>query len=146
MTDDFNPAQRRLHAITKGSVGVNKLQVAEADDGLGRLAALYPEIAAEEISVMKEAVARDNTTAIFTMTHNMKGQAPTLGQPLLGRIARSLCDLTRGREKLPRPLTDAHLEAMTLVLQHGEGVMTGELITGLESKVAKFLRENPVSA
>jgi chemotaxis protein histidine kinase CheA len=39
----------------------------------------------------------ENTDDLFRRAHDLKGQAPTLGYPIIGRIASSLCELLGGK-------------------------------------------------
>ncbi len=102
-------------------------------DETGRLAALWSE--AEEAGYDEQT--RD---AFYRAAHDIKGQAATLGFPLAGRVAGSLCrllDSIRDGERLPRPLVRQHVQSVRAMVTE----LTREEITPTAQALAERLDE-----
>jgi chemotaxis protein histidine kinase CheA len=57
--------------------------------------------------------------ALYRAAHDIKGQATTLGFPVAGRIAASLCRLLDGveaAERLPRDLVRQHVQSVRAII------------------------------
>ncbi|SUB00536.1 Uncharacterised protein [Pannonibacter phragmitetus] len=68
-----------------------------------------------------EAEGLNGTTLaqLYNTTHNVKGQAQTLGYPLAGAVAASLCHLieaVNGPEHLPLTLLRQHVDAIRAIV------------------------------
>lgn len=102
-------------------------------DETGRLAALWAE--AEEAGYDEQT--RD---AFYRAAHDIKGQAATLGFPLAGRVAASLCrllDSISDGERLPRPLVRQHVQSVRAMVSE----LTREEITPTAQALAERLDE-----
>jgi len=132
-----NPAQRRLMMVTKGSTGVTAGMLAKAEAALSKLAETYPPMARQEVEEVAEAVAQGDAERVFQLMHVVKGQAATLGQPIIGRLAASLCELARETERLDKSIAVPHVAAMKAALSHGEDAVANEVVEELEALVLK---------
>ena len=66
-------------------------------------------------AIRTEGVNEGNLDTLFQAVHNIKGQAITLGYPLVGQVAASFCRLIEhvpSPEKLPLPLAEQYVEAI----------------------------------
>jgi len=66
-------------------------------------------------AIRAEGLNKANLDTLYQAVHNMKGQALTLGYPLVGSVASSFCRLLEhvpGPEKLPLSLTEQYVEAI----------------------------------
>lgn len=72
---------------------------------------------------LRESCANTNTIgALFHPAHDIKGEAATLGFPLAGRMAASLCRLVSHAPKpdrVPLELVDLHVDAIRAVVREG---------------------------
>ncbi|WP_181706720.1 Hpt domain-containing protein [Chthonobacter rhizosphaerae] len=90
--------------------------------------------------------ARD---AFFRAVHDLKGQATTLGYPLVAHAAGSLCallDRLPSRDDLPLALVDQHVQAIQAIFRESvrdEGDRIGsELVSLLNGLSAAYLAEH----
>ncbi|GAA0772382.1 Hpt domain-containing protein [Roseibium denhamense] len=95
---------------------------------------------------MNEA-ARDK---LYQSAHNIKGQALTLGFPLVGDVAASFCHLIEtvpSPDKLPLELTERYVEAIRAMVAEGakdEANKTGvELLETLTAVTNAYLAQFP---
>jgi len=76
---------------------------------------------------------------LFRSSHDIKGQAETLGYPLAGQVAYSLClllELIPDRKNLPLPLMEKHIQAMCAIVYekaNEENPVGKELVTALRA-------------
>jgi chemotaxis protein histidine kinase CheA len=75
--------------------------IARAESALENMQEEFSEWIQEEIEELSLASSEwsnspndpDRVAELFRRAHDLKGQAPTLGYPIVGRIAASLCEL-----------------------------------------------------
>ncbi|WP_420332696.1 Hpt domain-containing protein [Roseibium sp.] len=101
-------------------------------------------------NVPPDGLSEETIAPLFHAAHNIKGQALTLGFPLVGQVAASFCHLIEtvpSPEKLPRELAGRYVEAIRAMVMEGakdEGNSTGvELLETLESVTNEFLKQFP---
>lgn len=106
---------------------------ASFDDWMGaetqRLAELWT---AADLNGFEQTARED----LYRAAHDIKGQAATLGFPLAGRIAGSLCRLLDGvetAERLPRELVRQHVQSVRAIIAENAREDT--------SKTARLLAE-----
>lgn len=133
-----------------------------ADDGMGgidfdaveRAEAALAELSSEfdswmDMEVARLVAARDDAAqgltapvraAIYTASHDIKGEAATFGYPLAGQIADSLCGLLDG-------IPDTSRVPVSLVLQHVDAIraIVRESAKGDNHPIALALRDRLVS-
>ena len=87
----------------------------------------------------------DTREKLYRISHDIKGQAQTFEFPLLGRVAKSLCQMIAGIPEpanLPKPLVDAHVHAIRIIFRDNiktdNNPMALELAKELESRVAEL--------
>jgi HPt (histidine-containing phosphotransfer) domain-containing protein len=84
---------------------------------------------------------------LFRAAHDIKGQAATLGFPLVATIAESLCVLieeTHDPRRIPAALIDQHVDAVRAVIREHDrphaAAVAGELTRRLREVSEEFLR------
>ena len=100
--------------------------------------------------VQAEGMSEETVAPLFQAAHNIKGQALTLGFPLVGQVAASLCHLIEtvpSPNDLPVELTERFVEAIRAMVMEGakdDGNKTGvELLETLEAVTDDFLKQFP---
>ncbi|MBG6142774.1 Hpt domain-containing protein [Roseibium album] len=95
-----------------------------------------------------EGMTEETVAPLFQAAHNIKGQALTLGFPLVGRVAASFCHLIEtvpSPEKLPLQLTERYVEAIRAMVMEGakdDDNRTGvELLETLDIVTTDFLKQ-----
>jgi chemotaxis protein histidine kinase CheA len=101
--------------------------VGEAETALEKLSVNFQKWLDDQIAVLREAhedgvasgFSEDSTRALFRAAHDLRGQAATLGYPLAGEIAGSLCHLfdhIPAGGQVPRDLVRLHVDAVRAVV------------------------------
>ena len=101
--------------------------VAKAEQAMQRLSVNFAGWMKQEVSKLqiawdkmdKEQGSEEALEAVFRVSHDIRGQAHTMGFPIAGTIAGSLCDLIEkvpDREKLPVSILHKHVQAITAVV------------------------------
>lgn len=70
----------------------------------------------------KQGLGEETLAALFQAAHNIKGQALTLGFPLVGEVAASFCHLMEtipSPNKLPLALAERYVEAIRAMVSEG---------------------------
>lgn len=73
-------------------------------------------------TIRAEGLTKANLETLYQAVHNMKGQALTLGYPLVGSVASSFCRLLEhvpSPDKLPLSLTEQYVEAIRAMVAEG---------------------------
>jgi len=121
---DFN--RLRILVVDDGTRDVYEAEDgACAEAGLARLSE-FPDWMNDECDRLDQARKSVKTTgmavlqreALFRASHDMKGQAATLGFPLVAAVAASLCRLieeTADPRRIPLVLIDQHVDAVRAV-------------------------------
>jgi chemotaxis protein histidine kinase CheA len=121
------PSDLRKKVRQRPSKPSDKDPVAEAEAALARMATSFDVWMSEETQRLAalwnaadltdfELEARD---AFYRAAHDIKGQAATMGFPVAGRIAGSLCRLLDGvdtPEMLPRDLVRQHVQSVRAII------------------------------
>jgi HPt (histidine-containing phosphotransfer) domain-containing protein len=115
-------------------------------DETSRLVSLFLE--AEETEFDDEALE-----AFHRAAHDIKGQAATLGFPLAGRIAASLCRLIEAKRdtgRLPRDLVQQHVQSVRAIIverARDEGTATARrLADRLDEVTTDYLEQIGIAA
>jgi chemotaxis protein histidine kinase CheA len=122
--------------------------VARAEAALAELSGEFSEWMQTECERLEEArqiIRRDGVTAqshetLFRVSHDIKGQAGTIGFPAVAGVAESLCRLmehTPDIRRIPVTLVDQHVDAVRAIIrEHARndlhdvaGVLTARLRT-----------------
>jgi len=121
------PADLRKKVKQRASKAGDTDPVAAAEAALARMAASFDDWMSEETQRLAELwTAADLTDyeeetreALYRAAHDIKGQAATLGFPVAGRIAASLCRLLDGidvPDRLPRELVRQHVQSVRAII------------------------------
>lgn len=104
-------------------------------------------------AIRSDGLTKDNLEPLYQAAHNIKGQALTLGFPLVGDAAASFCHLVEtipSEDKLPLPLAERYVEAIRAMVMEGardEGNKTGvELLETLKSVTDDYLSQFPAKS
>lgn len=140
------------------SRGAGDDPVARAEAALKILSSNFDTWMKDEIAVVGTrfqtwvAAERPNgelRNAFFRAVHDLKGQATTLGYPLVAAAAGSLCallDRLPDRDALPFDLVDQHVKAITAIYRESakdEGDQIGSaLVNALNGLSAAYLAEH----
>lgn len=100
--------------------------------------------------IQSDGVSEDTVAILYQAAHNIKGQALTLGYPLVGEVAASFCRLIENLpapEALPPELTERFAEAIRAMVAEGakdEHNRTGvELLEMLRAVTESYLAQFP---
>lgn len=106
------------------------LAVARAEQALEKLSVNFDAWMAAEVARLNEArnLARaarypaPELDRLFSVAHDLKGQAGTFGYPFAAEICASLCRLVEAaleRSRVPARLVDQHVDAVRAILREG---------------------------
>lgn len=128
---------------------------ADAEQALREIKDPYETVVQADLRKINEAIFRatetpacaaDELKEIFSISHNIKGQASTFDYPLLTAIAQSLCRFISTSEPAALKEFDvvgAHARAMATVVAHsirGDGLAKGrKLLDVLDAAVQQAL-------
>ena len=143
--DDFEviepPVDLRRRARVMGTGPLDLEAIAAAERALESLSVRFAGWLQEEVGSLLDAragFAADRSSAaaldrLFGVAHDLKGQGATLGFPLVGAVAGSLCTLIEGADPVdvPAALVDHHVDAIA--------AMTRENASGAAHPVADAL-------
>ncbi|HEY2135306.1 MAG TPA: Hpt domain-containing protein [Xanthobacteraceae bacterium] len=137
-------------------------RVADDDDPVARAEAALAELSTEfsgwmddeceqldkaRAAVRQSGMGVQPREALFRAAHDIKGQAATLGFPLVAAVADSLCGLlehTRDPRRIPVALIDQHVDAVRAIIrEHGrpQAAAMAEMLTRRLREVSEdFLR------
>jgi len=99
--------------------------MARAEAALTNLSSSYLEWVAADLRALTERFAlleiqpearAEHLRALFTIVHDMKGQATTFGYPLVTRIGSALCRLIESEGDVTVAVIGAHVDALTKVV------------------------------
>ncbi len=97
-----------------------------------------------------DGLSEDRLATLYQAAHNIKGQALTLGFPLVGQVAAGFCKLIENipsPDKLPLELAARYVEAIRAMVMEGakdEANKTGvELLDTLQDVTDAYLAQFP---
>ena len=104
--------------------------IANAEQALQQLSVNFDDWMADEARQLGDArdaakaadFEQEALTELFQVTHNLKGQATTLGYPFADEICASLCrliDKMPDTSRLPAVLIDQHVDAVRALVKEG---------------------------
>ncbi|WP_157747861.1 Hpt domain-containing protein [Cohaesibacter sp. ES.047] len=104
--------------------------VAKAEQAMERLSVNFGNWMKEEVFKLQKAWepmekgewTEETVATLFRSAHDIKGQGHTMGFPIAGVIAGSLCDLIETIpqvEDLPKQIMQKHVQAITAVVNEG---------------------------
>ena len=99
-------------------------------------------------SLQANGISEEVLATLFQSAHNIKGQAQTLGFPLVGDVAANFCRLIEtvpSPDRLPLKLAERYVEAIRAMVMEGakdDANKTGvELLMKLKSVTDDFLEQ-----
>ena len=101
--------------------------VAAAEAAMEKLSFQFKNWMADEVENLgiawkrfkNDGMTDENFDTLFRSSHDIKGQAETLGYPLAGHVAASLClmmEVIPDRAELPIPIMEKHIQAMCAIV------------------------------
>ena len=125
------PGDLKKKALRPGNPSTAALDaIASAEKAMGDLSVNFDEWMVDESLRLRHA--RDNAKSsqfsaeaideLFHASHDIKGQAATLGYPLAAEICGSLCQLLESIEdtsKIPPLLVDQHVDTVRAIVREG---------------------------
>ena len=126
--------------------------VAKAEQAMQRLSVNFGNWMKEEVYKLQKAwtpLEKGEWTAetidgLFRSAHDIKGQGHTMGFPIAGMIAGSLCDLIERIpqiEDLPKDILQKHVQAITAVVNENAREEDNVVGNKLASELASVTKE-----
>lgn len=145
------PALKRFLRITPGAdMKLDISVIARADLALEGISEDFPKWMGEEIvrlrglrlALRTGGLTADTVKQLYYITHNLRGQAATLGFPLAGQVAGSLCEVIENisAETIPSEVIDHHVDAISAIVHEkagGEGNVTAQKLVAKLREVTK---------
>jgi chemotaxis protein histidine kinase CheA len=151
--DVITPPNKLSGAVGRAVAGDDP--VARAEAALEQLSSEFTDWMHDECEqldkarnrVRQDGMAVQQREALFRVAHDIKGQAVTLGFPLVADVAGSLCRLieeTRDPRRIPLELVDQHVDAVRAIMReharpHADAVAE-KLTRRLRAVSEEFLR------
>mgnify|MGYP001765185312 CR=1 FL=1 len=121
------PADLRKKVKQRAAKAGDPDPVAAAEAALARMASSFDDWMSAETQRLSELwtaadltdYEREAREAFYRAAHDIKGQAATMGFPVAGRIAGSLCRLLEAieePEQLPRELVRQHVQSVRAII------------------------------
>ena len=122
-----NTLRRQALVFSKTAGVMDNEAIAKAERAIEKLSSEFEGWMRQELERLEaeftsfKADPRDaaKLAAFHRAAHDMKGQAPTLGYPLAGQVADSLCMLLEKipQKRIPVELTERHVEAISAIVR-----------------------------
>jgi chemotaxis protein histidine kinase CheA len=150
----ITPPNRLKGAVGRADAGDDD-PVARAEAALAQLSPEFSDWMNDECEKLDRArhtareagMAAPQRDALFRAAHDIKGQAATLGFPLVSAVAESLClliDESHDPRRIPPALVDQHVDAVRAIMREHDrphAAQTAELLTRrLQEVTQEFLR------
>lgn len=140
------PEDLKEKATPKGRKKGLSDPIKEAEKALERLSTNFDLWMRDEIRDMMTAldamtingIDQNTLSSFHRAVHDIKGQASTLGYPIAGQIAHSLCVLIEAIPKieaLPMELVDQHAQAIRAVVSEGARDETDAVAAALSARL-----------
>jgi len=137
--------------VGKAPPGDAEAVFAAADKAVMQKAGVFLDHARGELATMRTALHQAVTVAekraesldrVYTIAHDLKGQGSSFGYNLITRVGGLLCQYLKARRANDAQglrVTAAHIEALSLIVEHrigGDGgKLGGEMVERLEKLV-----------
>lgn len=126
---------------TPGGDALDMSVVTKAETALQEISTDFPEWMAKEIEALRamrdefrvKGLNDESAREFFLHLHNVRGQAATLGFPLVGQIAGSLCEVVQNvpAKDIPKEVVENHVDAIFAIVN--------EKATGAGNEIARKL-------
>jgi chemotaxis protein histidine kinase CheA len=115
-------------AVIPGAEGIDYDAIERAEKALSELSTQFENWMSDELDALVEAKdnihtngkSADSISKLFHSAHDLKGQAATLGFPLAGSVAASLCKLTLDPpniDRIPLQLINQHVDSILAIVK-----------------------------
>ncbi len=115
-------------AVIPGTSGIDYEAIERAEKALSELSGQFENWMNEELDALAKArdlihaegKTSETISKLFHTAHDLKGQAATLGFPLAGSVAASLCKLTLdppNLDRIPMQLIDQHVDSILAIVK-----------------------------
>lgn len=141
-----------VHTSEPGDIAMDVVQKAEEalaalkNDFGGWMQAECDQLEAARAALYEQGPTATTLLMLFRAGHDIKGDAATLGFPIAGRLAGSLCrliDHAPDRTRIPLPVIDRYVEAIRAIVREEvrdkSDTMADEITEQLAILVEKFL-------
>ncbi len=116
--------------LISGHGRIDNEAVARAEAALEQLSVEFDSWMDEEVAslleahgnVSKHGLVDPHAEALFIAAHDLKGQAETLGYPLIGKYCASMCKMfeaVEDKSKIPLHAVDSHINAVQAAFRNG---------------------------
>jgi hypothetical protein len=126
---------------TPGGDALDMSVVVKAETAIKEISADFPQWMSAEIDALRSlrdefrmnGLNTENARELFLHLHNIRGQAATLGFPLVGQIAGSLCEVVQNipAKDIPKEVIENHIDAIFAIVN--------EKATGTGNEIARKL-------
>jgi hypothetical protein len=126
---------------TPGGDSLDMSVVIKAETALEKISSDFPDWMAKEIEALRslrdefrvKGLDDESAREFFLHLHNVRGQAATLGFPLVGQIAGSLCEVVQNvpAKDIPKEVIENHVDAIFAIVN--------EKATGTGNAIARKL-------
>ena len=156
------PTNLKQKAVLKGIVDqpIDMEALKRAEEALEDLSANFNNWMHEEVASLVKAAENvrgqkneETLEELYHASHNVKGQAHTLGFPLAGLAAASLCRLIETlpeKQRLPMELVDNHIKTVAAIVREDvrdmENKLGCALIDRLEDVTDDYLKQELAKA
>jgi hypothetical protein len=138
---------------TPGGDALDMSVVAKAEIALQEISADFPKWMTKEIDALRamrdmfraNGLSAASAREFFLHLHNVRGQAATLGFPLVGQIAGSLCEVVQNVpvKDIPKEVVENHIDAILAIVNEkafGDGnEVARKLVARLCSVTQEYL-------
>ncbi|MBZ0217011.1 MAG: Hpt domain-containing protein [Fimbriimonadaceae bacterium] len=117
-------------AVIPGASGIDYEAIERAEKALSALSSQFESWMSDELDALvaaknqihEKGKTEQTISTLFHSAHDIKGQAATLGFPLAGSVAASLCKLTMdppALDRIPLNLIDQHVDSILAIVKEG---------------------------
>jgi chemotaxis protein histidine kinase CheA len=134
--------------------GDNKLDMSilvKAESALQNISVDFPQWMAKEIEGLRakrddiraHGLNNENAKDFFYLLHNVRGQAATLGFPLVGQIAGSLCEVVQhvAAKDIPPSVIEQHIDAILAIVHEKASGEGNDIARKLVSRLCHVTKE-----
>jgi hypothetical protein len=136
---------------TPGGDALDMSVVAKAETALEEISDEFPQWMESELVALRtlrdavhtNGLSEDNKHEFFLHLHNVRGQAATLGFPLAGQIAGSLCEVIQHvpANDIPRDVIDNHVNAIVAIVNEKASGQGSEIARKLTARLCDVTKE-----
>ncbi len=143
-----------LKNFVRKTAGGDKLDmsvVAQAETALEDISSDFPDWMAKEIEVLRSkrdeirtrGLSPESAREFFLLLHNVRGQAATLGFPLVGELAGSLCEVLQNlaADQIPQEVIENHVDAISAIVHERASGDGNDVARKLVARLCEVTKE-----